>query len=102
MKNKHILFFVKHMWKAGPIATIANFTQYVMNGLSASLILLFTGELVNTITNSETLPYDQSKQKIIILVSLIALMLFVQLFFYKFSQVLRERQIFSVQQHLDK
>ncbi|MBQ8393860.1 MAG: ABC transporter ATP-binding protein [Clostridia bacterium] len=102
MKNKHILFFVKHMWKAGPIATIANFTQYVMNGLSASLILLFTGELVNTITYSETLPYEQSKQKIIILVSLIAIMLFVQLFFYKFSQVLRERQIFSVQQHLDK
>lgn len=100
--NEHIRFLIKNMWHAGPFATVINFAQYAVNGASSSLILLLTGMLINKISAYGGYRVESEKKSVVIIISALAVVIFSQLCFEKFSQALRERQIFSVQQHLDK
>ena len=101
-KNRHFYFLLKNMWEASPITTIINFTQYAINGASDSLILLLMGMFINTIYSYNGINKVQTQRNVLIYILLLSILIFTQMVFSKFSQVLRERQIFSVQQHLDR
>ena len=76
---------------------VLNLIQYVLFGISGSLLLLFSGQLVNVLSTK-----SDDKASIITFVILISLLSYVAVFFQRFSQNVREKHIFSVQQYIDK
>ena len=76
---------------------VLNLIQYVLFGISGSLLLLFSGQLVNVLSTK-----SDDIASIITCVILISLLSYVAVFFQRFSQNVREKHIFSVQQYIDK
>jgi ABC-type multidrug transport system fused ATPase/permease subunit len=102
MNNKHLSFFLKRIWGANKAATIVNFAQYILLGASSSLTLLFTANIINTISLYDGRNSDSTKMNIIINALSLAFVVFFQLFFEKFSQALREKHIYAVRQNIEK
>lgn len=102
MNNKHLFFFLKRIWGANKSATIVNFAQYVLMGASSSLTLLFTANIINTISLYDGRNSNSTKMNIIINALSLSLVVFFQLFFEKFSQALREKHIYAVRQNIEK
>ena len=96
-KMKKAIFYLKILWKSGPLSMLLNVVQYVLFGISGSLLLFFSGQLVNDLTTKNT-----EKINIITYVLLISIFSYASIFFQRFSQNVREKHIFSVQQHIDK
>lgn len=102
MNNKHLSFFLKRIWGGNKAATIVNFAQYVLMGASSSLTLLFTANIINTISLYDGKNSDSTKLNIIMNALSLAFVVFFQLFFEKFSQALREKHIYAVRQNIEK
>lgn len=102
MNNKHLFFFLKRIWGANKTATIVNFAQYILMGTSSSLTFLFTANIINTISLYDGSNSDSTKMNIIIYAFSLAVVVFFQLFFGKFSQALREKHIYAVRQKIEK
>lgn len=102
MNNKHLSFFLKRIWGANKIATIVNFAQYVFQGASSSLALLFTANIINEISLYDGESSYSIKANIITNALLLAIVTFFQLSFEKFSQALREKHIYAVRQNIEK
>lgn len=94
---KKVFFYLKILWKSGPLSMVLNVVQYVLFGISGSLLLLFSGQLVNVLATK-----NAEKVDIITYVLLISIFSYVSIFFQRFSQNVREKHIFSVQQYIDK
>ncbi len=94
---KKALFYLKILWKSGPLSMILNVIQYVFFGISSFLLLFFSGQLVNALATK-----SNEKIYIITYVLLISIFSYASVFLQRFSQNIREKHIFSVQQHIDK
>lgn len=96
-KMKKAFFYLKILWKSGPLSMVLNIFQYVLFGINGSLLLIFSGQLVNVLATKSA-----EKVNVIIYVLLISIFSYASIFFQRFSQNIREKHIFSVQQYIDK
>lgn len=94
---KKTLFYLHVLWKSGPLSMVLNIAQYILFGITGSLLLYFSGQLVNALAAEST-----DEKRVIFCILLISIFSYIPIMFQRFSQNIREKHIFSVQQYIDK
>lgn len=100
-KVQYYKFIFGSIWRAGPINALFTVAQYLLSGISATLILLYTGKLIN-LFSAQGGNNDNVKSEIIFCVVIIAMAEFVQIISEEFSQFIREKQIYKIQKYIDR